>query len=283
MKTFDLLKKTESILRLSGVSSPRLESELLLAYTLECSRPDLYGSKFDEISQESAENFLDLIKRREKKEPIAYLLGTKEFMGISFKVTRATLIPRPETELLVTALEESLKKTDHEQSILDLGTGTGCIALSLAYRNPSVKVSAVDFSEKALHVAKENAKNLGLFSRVSFLKRDILDPRFWDELPRFHILVSNPPYIGESEANDLAKDVLDYEPRTALFAENEGLAFYEIFAKNAKKLLHENGLFFLELSPIIYEAVIKIFEENSWVLKETIRDYTGHNRHIVLS
>ncbi len=283
MKTFDLLKKTESLLRLSDVSSPRLESELLLAYILGCSRADLYGSKFDETSKDSAEKFLDLIKRRQKKEPIAYLLGTKEFMGLSFKVTRATLIPRPETELLVTAVEDFFKKTDHEQSILDLGTGTGCIALSLAYRSPSFKITAIDFSEQALCVARANANNLDLSSRVSFLKRDILDPSFWDELPRFQALVSNPPYIGESEAQDLSKDVLDYEPRSALFAENEGLAFYESFAKNARKCLQKNGRLFLELSPVIYESVINIFQKNSWTLEETIKDYTGHKRHIVLS
>ena len=283
MKTFDLLKKTELLLRLSDVSSPRLESELLLAYILGCSRADLYGSKFDEISNDSAENFLDLIKRRQKKEPIAYLLGTKEFMGLSFKVTRATLIPRPETELLVTAVEDFFKKTEHEQTILDLGTGTGCIALSLAYRSPSFKITAIDFSEEALCVARENANNLDLSSRVSFLKRDILDPSFWNELPRFQALVSNPPYIGESEAQDLSKDVLDYEPRSALFAENEGLAFYESFAKNARKCLEKNGRLFLELSPVIYESVIKIFQKNSWTLEETIKDYAGHKRHIVLS
>ncbi len=283
MKTFDLLKKTESDLRLSGISSPRLESELLLAYILGCSRADLYGSKFDEISNDFAEKFLGLIKRREKKEPIAYLLGTKEFMGLSFQVTRATLIPRPETELLVTAVEDFFKKTEHEQSILDLGTGTGCIALSLAYRSPSFKITAIDFSEEALCVARENANNLDVSSRVSFLKRDILDPSFWDELPRFQALVSNPPYIGECEAQGLSKDVLDYEPRSALFAEHEGLAFYESFAKNARKCLHKNGRLFLELSPVIYESVIKIFKENSWTLQETIRDYTGHKRHIVLS
>ncbi len=283
MKTFDLLKKTESDLRLSGISSPRLESELLLAYILGCSRADLYGSKFDEISNDFAEKFLGLIKRREKKEPIAYLLGTKEFMGLSFQVTRATLIPRPETELLVTAVEDFFKKTEHEQSILDLGTGTGCIALSLAHRNPSFKITAIDFSEEALHVARENANNLDVSSQVSFLKRDILDPSFWDELPRFQALVSNPPYIGECEAQGLSKDVLDYEPRSALFAEHEGLAFYESFAKNARKCLHKNGRLFLELSPVIYESVIKIFKENSWTLQETIRDYTGHKRHIVLS
>lgn len=285
MKTSQVLKDAETTLRLSGVGSPRLESELLMAHVLGCTRVDLYGSRFDEITKEKASEFLNLIKRRSKKEPVAYLLGRKEFMELSFQVSPATLIPRPETELLVLAVEKHLKNlSSKEIQLLDIGTGSGCIALSLAHRNPSARVTGIDFSEKALAVAKENAKDLNLSSkRVSFLKRNALEESFWNELGPFEILVSNPPYIGEQEASSMESDVLDYEPSSALFAEHEGLAFYECFAKNARKALTKEGLLFLELSPIIYNSVIKIFEAHSWKLLETIKDYAGHKRHIILS
>ena len=283
LSTEKILTTAENQLRKSGIESPKLESELLLAHTLSCSRIDLYKREFDSLCEERNSKFQALIKRRSLKEPIAYLTGQKEFCGNFFKVTADTLIPRPETELLVEEVSSYLTKTLEADSLLDLGTGTGCIPLSLAHKHENLRITAVDISSKALDVAHENQTSLGLKERkILFKQANILEDYFWSQHKKFHVIVSNPPYIGQQEEQDLEEDVINHEPHGALFAGNKGLEFYQTFASKAKKNLLPKGKLFLELSPIIYSDVCCIFQKEGWSLEKTILDYSGHKRHIIL-
>ena len=284
LSTEKILREADIQLRKSGLESPKLESEILLAHILSCSRIDLYKREFDKLSQEKNSQFQVLLKRRCLKEPIAHLTGHKEFCGHLFQVTPDTLIPRPETELLVEEIASYFSETPGANTLIDLGTGTGCIPLSLAKENQQLNIKAVDLSSGALSVAKQNKKQLGLEKKqILFEQADILNSPFWEKLGKFHVIVSNPPYIGQQEEKDLEQDVLAYEPHKALFAKKEGLEFYQVFASQAKKHLFPLGKLFLELSPIIYNDVCQVFEKKGWTLEKTILDYSGHKRHIILS
>jgi len=218
-----------------------------------------------------------------KHEPIAYIIGTQEFYGYEFKVTANTLIPRPETELLVSATLDFLRASEESSpKILDLGTGTGCIALTLTLEHQGVHVTAVDLSAEPLQVTEKNRAKLKLNpQRILIEQADVLAESFWQRQERFDALISNPPYIGIQEKKSLEKNVLGFEPHTALFAEDEGLAFYKTYAKFSHKLLKPHGKLFLELSPIIYEKVCQIFKKHNWQIVETITDLAGHKRHII--
>lgn len=283
-KTQDLLASAEKKLKTSKQGNERLESELLLCFVLKCERIDLYKKKYDFLDDKEAETFGVLIERRIKTEPIAHIIQQKEFFGLSFKVSPETLIPRPETELLVEEVSDFYEKDVSKTDLIDLGTGSGCIALSLAKQHPELKITAVDKSKKALLVAQKNAQNLNLDKKnLFFLEDDILKENFWEKEHKFDIIVSNPPYIGFKEKSSLSKEVLSYEPKSALFAKEEGLEFYKMFANHGRKILKPSGRLFLELSPIIYEDVCKIFITHGWSILKTVKDYAGHKRHIILS
>ena len=195
-----------------------------------------------EIEPVKLDYFNDIIQRINRHEPIQYVLGKAEFYGRAFAVDGSVLIPRPETELLIRAV---LKEKKFSPTILDIGTGSGCIAITLAVEIPSSEVYAIDISEEALTVAQQNAKNLK--AKVNFYKFDILANEKLEH--RFDIIVSNPPYITESEKKEMNSNVLDFEPPLALFVtDKDPLVFYKAIARRGKSLLKPGGKIFVEIN-----------------------------------
>ncbi|QBQ54047.1 peptide chain release factor N(5)-glutamine methyltransferase [Nitrosococcus wardiae] len=226
--------------RLASTGSGRLEAELLLSFLLEVERSSLHAWPERELTSVQWSRFEQLLQRRAKGEPLAYIRGRQEFWSFDLRVTEATLIPRPETEQLV---EESLKRMASEQplKIADLGTGSGAIALAIGSERPRAQVIGTDISAAALAVARENGRCLGL-ENVTFRRGDWFTPLGGE---RFHLLVSNPPYIAEGDPH-LTQGGLEFEPDTALIAGDKGLGAIRHIATGAREHLVEGGWLLLE-------------------------------------
>ena len=238
-------------------------------------KPDLL------ISQDNLTTFLKIIKRLQNEEPIQYILKKTSFYGLPFMVDKNTLIPRPETEELVAwIIEEASKGKLHKKdkiSILDIGTGTGCIPISLAKNLIQSSVSAIDISQKALLIAKKNA--LLNNTKIDFFEMDILHT---ESLPqKFDIIVSNPPYVRELEKTEIKKNVLQNEPHLALFVDNNNpLLFYKKIADLAIKYLSKNGLLFFEINQYLEKETVKMLEVKGFKNIELRKDLFGNYRMI---
>lgn len=252
-----LLSWTEGFFRDKGIESPRLEAQILLSHILKCKRIDLYVRSEDETTEEQRTAFKTMIKKRVEGCPVAYLVGQREFYQLAFDVNPSVLIPRPETEFLVVECLRLLKGKE-SPSLLDIGTGSGCIALSIAHQHPTVRLAAVDISADALAVARANAAKYGLSERVRFLEGDLFAPVASEQ---FDIVVSNPPYVSENEMAALAKDIRDYEPRLALFGGPDGLAVYRRLIADAARHLERGGHLVLEIGATQEKAVRSLIEQ----------------------
>src|SRR6478736_3662730 len=200
-----LLTWTTDYLKSNGSESPRLDAEVLLAHARGCERIMLYAAFDSIVDDQTRATFRDLVKRRSTGEPVAYLVGSREFYSLSFRVTPAVLIPRPETEFVVVAVLDAVKEGRGRKSdllIADVGTGSGAIAVTVAKHEPAAKVVAIDISAAALAIAKENATAHGVGERIDFVEGDLLASLPAE--PRFAVIASNPPYIGEGEIGTLA-------------------------------------------------------------------------------
>lgn len=282
-----ILKWTEGYFQKAGLDSPRLDAEVLLSHVLKKERIFLYVH-FDQ-PMEAAElaAFKACIKRRVQHQPVAYITGHKEFMGLDFKVTPATLIPRPDTEILVEAVLQRLKagKEAENSLIADIGTGSGAICLSLLNYLPRLQAVTVDISPEALAVAEENAGLLGLLERVEFLQGDMLEPLKQQERfsGRLSAIVSNPPYIPRGDIAGLEPDVRAFEPMGALDGGEDGLDFYRRLLADGAELLQADG--FLAMEAGIRQAQqLKALAEAmpQWGRCEIIRDLAGIERVVVL-
>lgn len=222
---------------------------------------------------------IEIINRLNKNEPYQYILGNEEFYSFTFKVNKHVLIPRPETEELVEWIIETTRNITKEISILDIGTGSGCIPISLDKNIKNADVFAIDVSEKALEVAIEN--NSILEANVSFTKQDILDKSLWKNNEFYDIIVSNPPYIPNSEKSLMHSNVLDYEPEIALFVENnKPFLFYEIIADFALLNLKSGGFLFFECNEFNAKYVVKLLEKRKFKNVELRKDLSGRDRMI---
>lgn len=266
------------------VDTPRLDAEILLAHALGCTRMQLYTAYDKPLSSKEREPFRDYLKRRAQGEPVAYIVGTKEFMSRTFQVTRSVLIPRPDTEVLVESVLSFAKRPDiGALRILDVGTGSGCIAVSLGLRLNEAKVTAWDVDDEALAVAEANAQRLGA-GNVEFEFMDALAAESWQGgQQKFDLIVSNPPYIGAEEAPELARSVKDFEPHRALFADDAGLAFYRVFADRAAQRLTADGRIYCEIGYAQADAVRTLFEDAGWRDVQVIKDYGRNDRVVVAS
>lgn len=259
------------------------ERELILTNLLDCPRHELCF-KNKPLDKEETRRLSEILRRRSSGLPLQYILGSSEFMGIKFKVDKRVLIPRPETEILVeTAIKKGLRVKGQGLSvkILDIGTGSGCIAISLAKFLPDAQITAVDISQKALEVARENAKLNSVADQIKFMQSDLFDnynlrPNTYD------LIVSNPPYICSGEIKKLPKEVR-YEPVIALDGGSDGIDFYRKIIKDAPCYLKENGYLIMEMGYNQKEAIEDIAKQSrNFMVNEIIKDYNSIERVIVM-
>ncbi|HLT52354.1 MAG TPA: peptide chain release factor N(5)-glutamine methyltransferase [Flavobacteriaceae bacterium] len=255
---------------------------LLLEFYLDLNRIDLVLNPNLAITKTEEQPLFEALSRLKLEEPIQYILGETEFYGLKFKVNKHTLIPRPETEELVNWILEQVTSNNNQLSILDIGTGSGCIAISLAKNLPNAKVYAMDISKEALKIAKENAEINGV--EVEFIHQDILgvNQNEIDSISqKFDIIVSNPPYVRHLEKNEMKKNVLDYEPHLALFVQdNEPLLFYKAIAQFAVKNLKPNGQLFFEINQYLGKEMIELLQELDFKEIKLKQDLFGNDRMI---
>jgi release factor glutamine methyltransferase len=243
---------TTAHLKKHGSDTPRLDAEILLAHARGCRRIELY-TRFDEVLSERERSAMrDLVRRRAQSEPVAYLVGHREFFSLDFQVTPAVLIPRPDTETLVVELLDVAKPLSAPR-ILDVGTGSGCIAIAAAVNHPTAQITATDANDAALAVARENALQHRVVERIAFRSGDVFAPVEQDE--PFDIVVSNPPYIAEHEKETLQNDVRKYEPHEALISGPSGLEVLFRLIDEAPRHLAPAGTLMLEISPEQSKAV----------------------------
>lgn len=274
-----LLQWTVDYLKSHGSDSPRLDTELLLAQAMGCKKIELY-TRFEEEPIESVRTaFRALVKRRAEGEPVAYLVGHREFYSLDFRVTPDVLIPRPETEHVVVNLLDLAKSKpkDTPWTIADVGTGSGILAVCVAKNLPAARVTALDISPAALAVAKENAEKHGVVSRIEFIESDL-----FGKLPaekKFDFIVSNPPYVAEGDTETLSPEVRKFEPHTALFAGPKGTEVIERLIPQSAERLKPNGQLLMEISPMIEDKVRKLIEaDGGFELFPTIKDLARQAR-----
>ncbi len=274
-----ILNWTKQYFETKGVENPRLDAEVLLCAVLRCQRITLYVDFERPLSEEELAQYRDYVRRRAAFEPLAYILGEKAFMRNSFKVTPATLVPRPETELLAESLVKAapLLRADGAVIILDIGTGSGAIILSLLDYLPKALGVGADISAEALLVAKENAERLGVSARCGFVRSDV-----FAKIPaekKFDIIVSNPPYIPAAELATLAQDV-QREPRGALDGGADGLDFYRRICREAAAHMAPDGLLAFEVGAGQAEAVRELCRLGGFGRTAVRRDYAGIERMV---
>jgi len=271
----ELLKDATAALSAAGIESARLDSEVLLSFLLKKERLYLLINKNQETEAEIETAFRELIKRRAQNEPVAYIVGNREFMSLDFTVCPGVLIPRPDTETLV---EFAIKNLSDKESpaILDICTGSGAIAVSLAHYLSKSRVTAIDISDTCVRVARENAEKNGVADRVIVKKQDafaLKDEAIYD------CVVSNPPYIPSAVVPTLEKDVAAFEPHLALDGGEDGYVFYRYLATKAEQLLKSGGLLALEVGHDQAETVAALLKEtNAYKTVGTKQDLAGISR-----
>jgi len=243
----EILNRAVEKLRSEGIDRPRTNAELLLGAVLDAKKIDLYLNRDRILTPQQVEKFDQLIQERISGEPLQYIIGSTEFFGLEFKVNQNVLIPRPETETLVETVIEHLKDCS-QPKIIDLGTGSGAIAISLAKNLKSSFVFATDVSSEVLKVAKENARRHQVDDRIDFLCGDLFEPLRNKNLKgKIDCVVSNPPYVSKDEFDHLPKEVKDYEPIVALRTDEEGPSFHKKIIEGSPDFLKEGGMLALEV------------------------------------
>jgi len=273
MTGLELLQWSANALKDHQIENPRLNAELLLAHSLNLNREELYVRLHRELKEGEKGALERLIRRRVSGEPLQYILGHQEFWSINFKVDPRVLIPRPETELLVEQSLSILSEKTFEQnpSVLEIGTGSGAIAVALAKEVKNIFVVATDISRDALVLAKENAKSAGVQDQIQFVNGDLLDPfHSSKEREGFDLILSNPPYIIRSEIGSLAKEVRDYEPVIALDGGEDGLEFYRRLISQAPSSLQGRGWLLMEVGQGQAEMVAKQIQGSGTFLESHI-------------
>jgi release factor glutamine methyltransferase len=282
MTGLELLNWSTNRLKDHRIENPRLNAELLLARSLNLSREGLYRNLHGQLKEKERETLEKMIQRRISGEPLQYILEKQEFWSIDLKVDPRVLIPRPETELLV---EQSLLILSENSfggvpSILEIGTGSGAIAIALAKEVKDIFLIATDISRDALVLARENAKSAGIQDRIKFVNGDLFGPLHPSkERKPFDLILSNPPYIIRHEIGFLAIEVREYEPTIALDGGEDGLEFYRHLISQAPFYLREGGWLLLEIGQNQREMVSKLIEEEGTFLKsECVPDLSGFER-----
>jgi len=296
----EIIQRSTSFLEAKGVESPRLQIELMLAHVLNMPRLKLYLNFERALSEAEVNRLREMVKRRAAREPLQHILGTTSFCGLEIKCSCAALVPRPETELLA---EQGWKflSTDSARggagfpqpaarrgedtapyqspTALDLGTGSGCIAIALAVKAPTAQIHAIDISADALALAKENAAKNNVAERITFYLGDgfaALPPDL-----KFDLIVSNPPYIAADEISSLQPEVRDFDPKLALEGGVDGLDFYRRIATQARPFLKSSGKLMAEFGDGQAGEIKKIFSGEKWIVDEIVADYSSRPRILI--
>lgn len=270
----DIIHWGENYFKVKGIESPRLNIELLLCHTLKINRIEIYTHYDKPLNDDELNLLRQSIKRRTNREPLQYIFGKTDFFGASIALDQSVLIPRPETEFLAAEAAKIIENNNFK-SILDIGSGSGCIAISLAKKFPYSNFLAIDISEKAIEIAKENAKYNNV-DNVYFEKIDVLKEK---PKNKYELIISNPPYVPQSEYLVLEPDVRYYEPRYALTDEKDGLTFYHRFADIFKDILLPNGMFVLEIGAGQKKYVVDLFSMEFTLM--SIKDFSMIERFII--
>ena len=272
-----ILKWTEQYFKEKGIESPRLDAEVLLSHILGRERIYLYVHFDEPLEPAELARYREAIKQRVQRVPIAYIIGEKEFMGLTFKVTEDTLVPRPDTEILVQAAIERLRARGDAPRFADIGTGTGAICLSVLHFLPKAQADTVDISPAARAVAEENAASLGASDRITFHTGDLLAPLAGQ---CYDAILSNPPYIPDGDIAALAPEVRLKEPHTALAGGRDGLDFYRRLTSDAPALLKDGGFLAVEVG-IHQAAPVAALAVPSFSRTEILKDYAGIERVVI--
>jgi release factor glutamine methyltransferase len=276
MNIENTLNEGISILKESKISNPQLDSEILLSNSIKRDKKYIILNPKKFLSSEQTEIFKNLIERRRKKEPIAYIINKKEFWKDEFFVNKDVLIPRPDTELIIEQVLKIYSKKSKLQ-VLDIGTGSGCIILSILKERPNFYGTAIDISKKSINVSKLNAKQLNLSSRVKFFHSSV--DNFI--IGKYDLVVSNPPYIELFNLKYLEKNVINFEPKLALSGGFDGFSKIRKVINKTKDLIKKNGKFILEIGFNQKNKVIKILRQEGFYVNKTIRDYGKNDRCII--
>lgn len=278
LTVLDAINLSAEYLEKKNIESPRINAEHLLSHVLKRKRLELYLSFDRPLSEEEKNEYRELIRRRGTAEPLQYIMGSVEFFGLNIKVSPGVLIPRPETELLVERVIESLKGAGPVR-ILDIGTGSGNIAIALAKNIENAVITGSDISSEALKVASENSAANDVSDRVILKKLDIINDRL-DGMEKFDVIVSNPPYVSLNDFRELRPELNVYEPRIALTDEKDGLSFYRKISERGGELLGGGGRLFFEIGQGQAGEISKVMEGNRFGEIKIFKDYSNIERII---
>jgi release factor glutamine methyltransferase len=295
----EIIQRSADFLQPRGVDSPRLQIELMLAHVLNLPRLQLYLNFERALSEGELARLREMVKRRAAREPLQHILGSTSFCGLEIKCSPAALVPRPETELLAERAWQFLSEMNRgtaggpqpseagrsrdgapcHPAALDIGTGTGCIAIALALNVPNALIHSVDVSDLALALARENAANNKVTGQIQFHLGDA-----FAVLPgasQFDVIVSNPPYIPSAEINSLQPEVRDFDPKLALDGGADGLDFCRRIANQAPPFLKSDGRLMVEFGDGQAEALKNIFSGENWIVDEIVADYSARPRILI--
>jgi len=276
MNIENTLNEGINILQKNKILNPQLDSEILLTNLIKRDKKHIILNPKELLNSEQLDKFKNLIERRKKGEPIAYLINKKEFWKDEFFVNRDVLIPRPDTELLI---EEVLKiySKDKQLQVLDIGTGSGCILLSILKERPNFYGTGIDISKKSINVSKFNAKQLNLMNKVKFFNSSVDNFK----IGKYDLIVSNPPYIELLSLKYLEKDVVNFEPKLALSGGLDGFSKIRKVINKTRTLIKKNGKFILEIGFNQKNKVKKILKEEGFYVNKSIKDYGNNDRCII--
>lgn len=272
-----LLDEGVKILEENSKVEATLESRLLLEYALNCDRVYLLLNKNEVVDKDKIDKYFEYIRLRVLGKPLQHITGSQEFMGIDFTVNEHTLIPRPETEELVELALELINR-DSLKYVMDIGTGSGCIPISLCKSNSNLRCMGVDNSKQAIKIAKKNTVKHKVNNKIDWIESDLFSEVSKKYLNKIDMIISNPPYIKTKDINDLMVEVKEFEPITALDGGEDGLYYYRKISKDAKKYLKENAYLLYEVGHDQCNDVINILKANNYSKIKFKKDLSGINR-----
>jgi release factor glutamine methyltransferase len=276
MNIENILNEGVNILQKSKIPNPQLDSEILLSSSIKRDKKHIILNPKEHLSSEQLQKFKSLIERRKKGEPIAYLINKKDFWKDEFFVNKDVLIPRPDTELIIEQVLKIFSK-ERQLQVLDIGTGSGCILLSILKERPNFYGTGMDISKKSINVSKFNAKQLNLTNRVKFFHSSVDNFK----IGKYDVVVSNPPYIELLNLKYLEKDVVNFEPKLALNGGLDGFLKIRKVISKTRALIKKNGKFILEIGFNQKNKVKKILKEEGFYINKSIKDYGNNDRCII--